>query len=103
MAQAHGGSSGNDLDLVLEILGHEPARAVNYYRVSHADVHSVIRVVQPFNGGGIVLPSNASITEWQGKAGRGAVWLASSRRAGPPLTGMKRETSSRSSHLAPYL
>ena len=69
--QAHGGSSENDLDLVLQILGHEPARAVHYYRVSHADVHSMIRVIQPFNRGGIVLQSNASITEWQGGVGCG--------------------------------
>ncbi len=59
MEQAHSGSSGNDLNLVLQILGHEAARAVHYYRVSHADVHSVVRVIQPFNGGGIVLQSNA--------------------------------------------
>jgi hypothetical protein len=46
---------GVDLDLVLQILRHETARAIHRYCVTNADVHSVICVIELFYSAGIVL------------------------------------------------
>jgi hypothetical protein len=103
---AAGAVQGRHLDLVLQILGHEAARAIHGYGVPHADVNSMIRVVKPFNSFGVVLPYNASdFFSNAAEKGRGtrrhARQIESTRDA--PSNGMKTEISSRACRLIPYL
>lgn len=60
------------LDLVLQILRHEAASAIDSYRVAHADVNSMICVVKPFNRFGVMLPYNASDSPPRRKCGEHA-------------------------------
>ncbi len=91
---------------MLQILGHEAARAVDGYRVAHADVNSMIRVVKPFNSFGVVLPYNASdlpssAAEKGSGTRRHAKKIVSTSDA--PSNEMKTEISSRACRLIPYL
>jgi len=64
------GRRGWHLNLALEVLGHEAARAVHGYQVLDADVNAVVRVVKPLGSCRIVLQRDVSNAGRECKAQR---------------------------------